>query len=343
MSIYKKGNIWHVYYIDCNGKRVRQSTGTTDQQKAQELHDKLKSEQWATKKLGDKPKYTWQEAVVRYLQEQSEKKSLVTDKFHLRWIDAFLGDKKLYEITRSTLDYVKSEKLKTGVSNATVNRMLSTIKKILNTAHKDWGWLEGTPSVKMLIEPKERVRFLTKEQAENLILELPKHLSAMVRFSLATGLRESNVTGLQWSEIDIPRKTAWINARNAKSGKSIAVPLNDDAMQVLQNQLGNHRTNVFTYKDNPVLKAGSTAWDNALKRAGIEDFRWHDLRHTWASWHIQSGTPINALKELGGWSDLDMVLRYAHLSSEHLAQYANASKIETSTFTPPLLKLLSSK
>ena len=203
--------------------------------------------------------------------------------------------------------------------------------------------VDGTPSVKMLIEPKERVRFLTKEQAESLILELPPHLSAMVKFSLATGLRESNVTGLQWSQIDMPRKTAWIDAKNAKSGKSISVPLNDDAMLVLRNQLGNHRIHVFTYKGNSIAKAGATAWDKALKRAGIEDFRWHDLRHTWASWHIQSGTPINVLKELGGWSDLDVVLRYAHLSSEHLAQYANASKIETSTFTPPLLKLLSSK
>jgi len=343
MSIYKKGNIWHVYYIDCNGKRVRQSTGTTDKDKAQELHDKLKAEQWNTKKLGDKPKFTWQEAVVRYLQEQSEKKSLITDKFHLRWIDTFLHDKRLDEITRTTLDYIKAERLKTGVSNATVNRMLSTLKKILNAAHKDWEWIDNVPTVKMLIEPKERVRFLTQDEAARLILELPQHLSVMVRFSLATGLRESNVTGLEWSRVDISRRCAWIDARNTKSGKSIAVPLNDDAIAVLHEQKGKHETNVFTYKGVAISKAGSTAWVHALKRAGIEDFRWHDLRHTWASWHIQNGTPINVLKELGGWSDLGMVLRYAHLSSDHLSQYADGSKMIKSTFTPSMLKLVQRK
>ena len=86
MSIYKKGNIWHVYFVGINGERVRKSTGTTDKEKAQELHDKLKSEQWATKKLGEKPKYTWQEAVVRWLTENSHKKSLRTDKEILRYL-----------------------------------------------------------------------------------------------------------------------------------------------------------------------------------------------------------------------------------------------------------------
>jgi integrase len=72
--------------------------------------------------------------------------------------------------------------------------------------------------------------------------------------------------------------------------------------------------------------ANTKAWRKALKRTGIEDFRWHDLRHTRASWHIQNGTPLHVLKELGGWADLSMVLRYAHLSSRHLEEYANNSK-----------------
>ena len=78
----------------------------------------------------------------------------------------------------------------------------------------------------------------------------------------------------------------------------------------------------------------------ALKRAHVEDFRWHDLRHTWASWHVQAGTPLNVLQELGGLSDYSMVLRYAHLAPEHLAEYAN--KISNSAhFTP--IKTLDTK
>jgi integrase len=79
---------------------------------------------------------------------------------------------------------------------------------------------------------------------------------------------------------------------------------------------------VFTYDGNPVKQVSTKAWYKALKRAGIEKFRWHDFRHTWASWHVQNGTPLHVLQELGGWETPSMVCRYAHLASEHLAAYA---------------------
>ena len=71
------------------------------------------------------------------------------------------------------------------------------------------------------------------------------------------------------------------------------------------------------------MQPNNAAWNKALKRAGIEDFKWHDLRHTWASWHVQAGTPLHVLQELGGWESAEMVRRYAHLSSEHLAEYVD--------------------
>ena len=175
------------------------------------------------------------------------------------------------------------------------------------------------------LKQKGRIRWLTQCESSRLLSELPEHLKVMAKFSLATGLRERNVTGLQWAQIDMNRRCAWIHAEQSKSKKAIAVPLNDDAMSVLRKQLGKHSDNVFTYKGKPVELANTKAWRKALKRAGISDFRWHDLRHTWASWHIQNGTPLHILKDLGGWADLSMVLRYAHLSSEHLSGYANNS------------------
>jgi integrase len=184
----------------------------------------------------------------------------------------------------------------------------------------------------MLSETKRRIRWLIRKDADKLFLELSDHLEAMTRFALATGLREANVTGLEWSQVDLQRRIAWILADQAKAGKPIGVPLNKDAMVVLRQQQGRHAQRVFTYKGNPILKAGSTAWRKALDRAGIRkymekdkrtknspyphhadgeyrfsDFRWHDLRHTWASWHVQAGTPIHVLQELGGWSDIRMV------------------------------------
>jgi integrase len=197
------------------------------------------------------------------------------------------------------------------------------LRALLNKAHREWDWLESAPPIKMLPDTAKRTRWLTREEAQSLLNELPEHLSAMAAFTLATGLRESNVTGLQWAQIDMQRAIAWIHPEQAKSGKAISVPLNSDALRIIRGQIGKHLTHVFSYKGKPVTRANNHAWRKALARANINDFRWHDLRHTWASWHMQAGTPIHILKELGGWADLSMVMRYAHLSAEHIAGYAN--------------------
>lgn len=145
----------------------------------------------------------------------------------------------------------------------------------------------------------------------------------MAIFRLATGLRQSNVKNLKWDNVDLLKQHAWVHADEAKGAKAIAVPLNVDALDILQKQVGIHPRFVFTYHGKPVTNVNTRAWRMALQRAGIKDFRWHDLRHTWASWHVQSGTSLQELQLLGGWSSFSMVLRYAHLSSDHLRSAAN--------------------
>lgn len=330
MSIYKRKETWWIQFTAPDGRRIQQTAGTQIKQEAQELHDQLKAEAWRVKNLGVKPRYTWQEAVVRWLSESSHKKSIRDDKMHLRWLNQHLNNITLDEINKAKIDAIKIAKLSEGVSNATVNRVLALIRSMLNSAKNNWEWLDTVPTVKLLPEPKKRLRWLTQEEVGRLLTELPEHLEAMARFALATGLRESNVTGLQWSQLDMQRRCAWIHADQAKAEKAIGVPLNDEALAVIRLQIGKHDTHVFTYEGEPVTRANNHAWRKALVRAGIRDFRWHDLRHTWASWHVQNGTPLHVLKELGGWADLTMVLRYAHLSSKHLEEYAGNSKtIET--------------
>jgi integrase len=328
MSIYKRKETWWIQFTTPDGRRVQQTAGTQIKQEAQELHDRLKAEAWRVKNLGNKPRHTWQEAVVRWLSESSHKKSIETDKFKLRWLDQHLNNINLDKITKTKIDEIKVAKKSEGVSNSTVNRTLELLRSILNRARHEWEWLDSTPSVRMLPEQSIRIRWLTHEESSRLLNELPKHLKDMARFTLATGLRESNVTGLQWSQLDMQRRCAWVHADQAKGKKAIAVPLNEDALEVIKHQIGKHDSYVFTYKGEPVTRANNHAWRKALVRAGIKDFRWHDLRHTWASWHVQNGTPLHVLKELGGWADLTMVLRYAHLSSRHLEEYAGNSKPE---------------
>jgi len=113
-----------------------------------------------------------------------------------------------------------------------------------------------------------------------------------------------------------------IHPDQAKARRAIPVPLNETAMQVLQAQKGKHSIFVFTFRGQKILQTSGAAWYRALERAGIEGFRWHGLRHTRASWHVQIGTPLFALQELAGWETEKMARCYAHLAAEHLAVYA---------------------
>lgn len=322
MSLYRRKDS-SVYWIKLhhNGKIVQRSTGTTDKVEAQEYHDRLKASLWEQERLGVKPRYSWQEAVVRWLQETTHKASRVDDLYHLRQLDTYLRGYELVDITRDVVESIVTRRLKDGVSNGRVNRMLSVLRTILRKATFDWEWIDRCPKVKILPEPKRRVRWLTHEEAERLITELPSHLAAMVRFTLETGLRQANVAGLQWSQVDLVRRCAWIHPDQAKARKAIAVPLSNAAVSVLNQRIGIHPTHVFSFRNKPIAQPNNGAWIKALKRADIDDFRWHDLRHTWASWHVQAGTPLHVLQELGGWESAEMVRRYAHLSSEHLAEY----------------------
>jgi len=323
MSLYRRGAVYWVRFTGPNGRRVRQSAGTADRAKAQEYHDKLKAELWRVHKLGERPRRTWKDAVVRYLKETSHKASHAGDVLNLRWLDQYLRSYHLDEITREVVDGVTEARLKEGVANATVNRTLATLRAVLRKAQREWEWTEKSPAVRMLPEAKRRVRWLTDEEEARLMEQLPEHQADMVRFTLATGLRRRNVTHLKWSEVDLERRVAWVHADEVKNRKALAVPLNADAVLVLRRQQGKHPVYVFSYRGHaPVKWVNGSPWREAVKRAGLVDFRWHDLRHSWASRHAQAGTPLHALQELGGWETAAMVRRYAHLAPEHLAEHA---------------------
>ncbi len=275
---------------------------------------------------------------MRFLKEKAHKASLKDDKWNLRWIDPHLGGLRLDEITRDVIDRVKEARLAEGVANASVNRMLEVVRAILRLAEREWEWIERAPVIRLLPEPRRRIRWLTRDEADRLVACLPEHLAEMARFSLDTGLRQRNVADLQWSQVNLKRRMAWIHPDQAKARKAIGVPLNAGAMVVLRRLEGKHPTHVFTYREKPIGQVNTKAWRAALKRAGIEDFRWHDLRHTWASWHVQAGTPLAVLQELGGWESELMVRRYAHLSTEHLAPYAERICRPRALDTPPAVE-----
>jgi integrase len=319
MSLYKRGETWWVSFTAANGRRIRQSSGTADKRLAQEYEDHLKVKLWRVHHLGEKPRRTWQEAVVQWLREKQHKADIRQDRAKLRWLHRHFNGLHLDEIKREQIFEV-GELKRLQSSPSTANRYLALIRSILRMARDEWEWLETIPRVRLYPEPRKRIRWLTPDAAQKLLTELPCHLADLAEFTLATGLRQRNASYLSWDQVDLERGMAWIHADEPKSRKAIVVPLNADALRVVHGRRGGHPRYVFTYNGAPVARTSTKAWYKALERAGIEEFRWHDLRHTWASWHVQAGTGLQELMELGGWSCMEMVLRYAHLGGEHLKE-----------------------
>jgi integrase len=326
MSLYRRKDspFWWVKLPPIRGESrpLQQSTGTADKRQAQQVHDRLAAARWEQDRLGVKPRHTWEEAVVRWLLETKHKATHEDDKAKLRWLDTYLGGRQLDEIDRTLIDRIKFDREKIA-SAGTTNRYLALIRAILRRACHEWEWIDRVPKFNLFKEAEGRVRSLTPQQFERLCSELPAHLADMARFSVATGLRQANVKGLEWQYVDLGRRHAWIPGSQHKNGKPHSVPLNEMALSVLRRQIGKHPTRVFTFRGEPIGQVNTKAWTAGLQRAGIEDFRWHDLRHTFATWHRQAGTPTHELQRLGGWKTGAMVERYAHIAPEALQGAAN--------------------
>lgn len=336
MSLFKRGPVWWIDIASPTGERLRKSSGTHQKELAQEYHDRLKADLWKQSRLKEKPSHTWEEAADRWLADREEKPNACNNAQYIAWMLKYLKGKPISGIDKDMIDTLRTKKSREGVSPQTVNHYMKTLRAILRAAW-EWGWIEAVPSIRLQKIEQKRLRFLTREETDRLLIELPPHMKAIVSFALATGLRQRNILDLAWEQIDLHRRICWIHADQAKARKVLRIPLNQDAIDVLLAQMGKHDLRVFTYKGRPVETIGNS-FDRAVKKVGIEDFRFHDLRHTWASWHVQNGTPIAVLQELGGWASLAMVMRYAHLADHHLSEWAE--KINVTNTTHDHLKIV---
>jgi integrase len=332
-GVYRRedSRYWWINATLPNGQRIRQSAGTESREDAEALLAKLKLDAYRGHHFGIKPQRSWREAVVRYVELKRGLRSISDVERVLRYLDPYLGNAMLDQINGDMVWRVVQGEFKKGNKPATVNRYLSVLRNLLRMARDEWQWIDTIPKIRMLGGEVERDRWLTRAEADRLIACCAPHLAALVRYALATGCRAAEITGLEWDRVDLARNTAWLN--QTKNGTPRGVPLNADAVQVLREQLGKHPRYCFTYEGQPLrADVTNTAWHTALKRSGITDFRFHDLRHTWASWHRQAGTSCDELKDLGGWKSRQMVDRYAKFATENLL--SAASRIESGRGRP---------
>ena len=326
-GIYRRtdSRCWWIATTLPNGERIRQSTGTEDRREAEAVLAKLKVEAFRELHLGIKPERSWKEAVVRYLVSKQHLRSFVDVQLICRKLDPYLGELKLHQVNGDVIWNITQAELKRGIRPATVNLRLAVIRNLLRIARDEWQWIDGVPRVRLLPVNNARDRWLTPQEADRLVAVSPPHLQALIRFALATGCRAREITGLEWDRVDLKRRTAWLN--QTKNGTPRGVPLNRDAVDVLEAEREKHPVFCFTYRGEPIAwEMTNSAWHTACEKAGISDFRFHDLRHTWASWHRQAGTSCDELKDLGGWKSRVMVDRYAKFATEHLT--VAAARIE---------------
>ncbi len=287
----------------------------------------------------------------------SQRKSGAATVKRIRSNYAHLMQRPLFDINLWVIEKWRSEELKRGKAKTTINRDITTLKACLSKA-VEWELLDANPLQKLKpirTDGLTRARYLTaseesalrnalgerEEQLRNKRAsgnawrrarhqaELPDlstvafadHLQPMVLLSLNTGLRRGEILQLRWADVDLLHRELIVRGDNAKSGKTRHIPLNSEALTTLQQWRSDARSTawVFAGNDGEQMQAVKTSWKGVLHSAAILDFRWHDLRHHFASRLVMNGVDLNTVRELLGHSDLTMTLRYAHLSPEHKA------------------------
>jgi integrase len=242
----------------------------------------------------------------------------------LGWWKAKLGDYTLATITAPILSKYRDElQTKEGAAPGTVNRYLSALSKAFSNAVREWHWIQENPltRVSKKAEPMGRVRYLSDEERARLLeacrASERKELYLIVLFGLTTGMRRGELLGLRWQDIDLERRVAVLH--NTKNGDRRSVPIVPEVAELLREhgkvrRLDNER--IFPGEGKGPLWFDAE-WYAALKTAQVKDFRFHDLRHTAASYLAMSGATVPELAAVLGHRTLQMVKRYAHLSDQH--------------------------
>ncbi len=274
-------------------------------------------------------RHTLTDVIERYTREvlpHKKPSTIPTQTLHLHWWQTHLGHSLLADITPAILVEHRNI-LAHGRANATVVRYLAVLSHAFTVAMREWQWCDDNP-VRKISKPKEprgRVRFLSDDERQRLLdaclVSRNPYLYTVVVLALSTGARRGELLALRWSDVDFKRGI--LTFRETKNGETRAVPLTGYALDVLTKHAKIRRlTTSLVFPDNKGMKPLSmrSAFEGAVKRAGISNFRFHDLRHSAASYLAMNGASLGEIAEVLGHKTLAMVKRYAHLSEAHTAR-----------------------
>ncbi len=319
LKLIKRGAYWHLRGT-VRGVPVRETTKCAERADAEEVRIKRESEIVDRSIHGTSATATFLEGAVMYLEAGGEAR-------YIEPLTDYFGTTKLARIDQGAIERAAREIYNSKASPATVNRQVFTpVAAILHFA-AERGLCEWR-KIRRPKQPSGRVRWLRPEEAERLIDACSPQLRPLVVFLFYTGARVSEAVYLDWRDVDLRRGQVWFT--DTKNGEARGVPLHDRVIAEVANMP--HREGaVFRRPGTKARLQGEpyavkldgggqikTAFKGACRRAGITDFTPHDCRHTWATWHYAANRDMGALMELGGWKSVAMVMRYAHVNTDHL-------------------------
>ncbi len=319
--MYKRAGVWWTC-IRKNGRKIQKSLETSDKELAKDIEAKIRTEivegKYYEKPIGHNK--TFKQLMEKFMQEHAPKvsdsmqRSYATSSKHLL---GFFGETNLLSISPKKISRYKVLRKESGVRPATINRELAMLSKVFNLAVREWEWLTDNPvsRVPKEKEDNERDRWLTVDEEVSLLENSPDWLRDIILFNLHTGLRQDELLSLTWNRVDVFRKTILI--KETKNGKPKTIPLNKTAIGILES-----RAKVVSIRSKIVFhsKSGTKidkhnlrrAFVIAMEMAGIEDFTFHGLRHTFATRLAQSGVDLYKISKLLGHKDIKTTQRYSH-------------------------------
>ena len=334
MAVFKKGKYWYIDYY-YRGRRKRRKVAPSKKVAGDVLKDvQVKIAKGEYLGIYEEKKVLFEDFAREYLEYVKANKSsgmAGNEEGYLKTnLTPTFGGRFLYEITPQDIEKLKANLL-VKLEPATVNRYLACLKHMFRKAI-DWGYLNGNPAkgVSKLKEPPGRVRYLAKKEIQKLLEACPPRLSPIVVTALHTGMRREEILRLMWRSVDLDHRT--IRVEKSKNNESRTIPMNETLYRVVSG-LSRHSDSayVFPAKEGRPYTDVPKTFRKAVKEAKVEHFRFHDLRHTFASYMIMNGCDVKTLQELMGHKDIKMTMRYSHLSKDHVRE---SVKILDTIWTP---------
>ena len=332
ISLFKKYSRWYIQYVDENGKRKQKSTGCENK------IDALKKLSDIKNLLVKPPKQIlFAEFYKEFTQFSKETYSGMTQNIYRLAFEYFLqinGNYSLDNLSMKHIDLYKAVRRQT-VSDKTVNRELQALKSSLYVAVR-WGYILCNPfaQLKMCKVAECKPRYLTKLEAKNLLKKIKETwLKEIIFVALSTGMRRSEITNLLWKNVDLENRSITVESNinyRTKYGKARVIPINNLLLKMLVWKHHEKRTDlVFEWKGNAIRADRLTkGFKRYSKSIGLDrSMTFHHLRHTFASWLIQSGVSIYEVQKLLGHSTIKMTEIYAHLLPNNLQNSVNQIKL----------------